>query len=327
MQRNAVRYRLSHACFARHDAVPSAEDSPCCRAGARRLRAQGIQRRATAMTLPELAEATGLSKSSVQRFTHTLWTLGYLRRSRQQEVLAGTLVAGTGHEVRADQSAGAGRQSVPSIRSTATARKPAAWPSPTAWTWCTWRFATHKEMFVNMPVGMRLPLYCTAAGAQCCRGWIRTWPTGCWSAATVDPIPPPRSPAWTPCWLSWSSRAGTAMHVPMASSTRATSPSAPPCWMPAASPGRGQCVGSIQPLVVRTGAGRVWSAGGRNRACHQRVAHLGTFLSLLRAGARRRLRATPISVRRSLISVRRTAGPRRRGGPPSGACAAYSILF
>ena len=25
-------------------------------------------------------------------------------------------------------------------------------------------FATHKEMFVNMPVGMRLPLYCTAAG-------------------------------------------------------------------------------------------------------------------------------------------------------------------
>ena len=82
------------------------------------------------------------------------------------------------------------------------------------------RFATHKEMFVNMPVGMRLPLYCTAAGARCCRGWIRTWPTGCWSAATVDPIPPPRSPAWTPCWLSWSSRAGTAMHVPMASSTR-----------------------------------------------------------------------------------------------------------
>ena len=65
------------------------------------------------MTLPELAEATGLSKSSVQRFTHTLWT--YLRRSRQQEVLAGTLVAGTGHEVRADQSAGAGRQSVPSF--------------------------------------------------------------------------------------------------------------------------------------------------------------------------------------------------------------------
>ena len=74
-------------------------------------------------------------------------------------------------------------------------------------------FATHKEMFVNMPVGMRLPLYCTAAGRAVLSRLDRTWPTGCWSAATVDPIPPPRSPAWTPCWLSWSSRAGTAMHV------------------------------------------------------------------------------------------------------------------
>ena len=57
------------------------------------------------------------------------------------------------------------------------------------------------------------------------------------------------------------------------------------------------CVGSIQPLVVRTGAGRVWSAGGRNRACHQRVAHLGTFYPFYEleppGGA---LRATPISV-------------------------------
>ena len=49
MQRNAVRYRLSHACFARHDAVPIRRGFSLvrCRAGARRLRAQGIQRRAT----------------------------------------------------------------------------------------------------------------------------------------------------------------------------------------------------------------------------------------------------------------------------------------
>ena len=37
-------------------------------------------------------------------------------------------------------------------------------PSPTADMVYVARFATHKEMFVNMPVGMRLPLYCTAAG-------------------------------------------------------------------------------------------------------------------------------------------------------------------
>nr|WP_236840711.1 helix-turn-helix domain-containing protein [Bordetella pertussis] len=34
-----------------------------------------------AMTLPELAEATGLTKSAAQRFAHTLWTLGYLRKN------------------------------------------------------------------------------------------------------------------------------------------------------------------------------------------------------------------------------------------------------
>ena len=149
------------------------------------------------------------------------------------------------------------------------------------------RFATHKEMFVNMPVGMRLPLYCTAAARAVLSRLDPDVATGCWSAATVDPIPPPRSPAWTPCWLSWSSRAGTAMHVPMASSTgrhhrqrrRAGCRRHP---LGAVN------VGSIQPLVVRTGAGRVWSAGGRNRACHQRVAHLGTFSSFLRAGASRR---------------------------------------
>ena len=61
---------------------PSAEDSPlfvaALASGVSVLRAFSEGR--PAMTLPELAEATGLSKSSVQRFTHTLWTLGYLRK-------------------------------------------------------------------------------------------------------------------------------------------------------------------------------------------------------------------------------------------------------
>ena len=59
-----------------------AEDSPLFIAALARgvsvLRAFSEGR--PAMTLPELAEATGLSKSSVQRFAHTLWTLGYLRK-------------------------------------------------------------------------------------------------------------------------------------------------------------------------------------------------------------------------------------------------------
>ena len=60
---------------------PSAEDSPLFVALARGVSVlRAFSEGRPAMTLPELAEATGLSKSSVQRFTHTLWTLGYLRR-------------------------------------------------------------------------------------------------------------------------------------------------------------------------------------------------------------------------------------------------------
>ena len=276
---------------------PSAEDSPLPVARARRLRAQGIQRRATG----DDAARTGGGHGPEQEFGAALHAyaldLGLPAQdpaSKKFSLGPWSLELGMKY-VQTSPLVLGGNPFLHSLNR--NCQETCSLAEPDGLTWCTARFATHKEMFVNMPVGMRLPLYCTAAGARCCRGWIRTWPTGCWSAATVDPIPPPRSPAWTPCWLSWSSRAGTAMHVPMASSTRATSPSAPPCWMPAASPGRGQCVGSIQPLVVRTGAGRVWSAGGRNRACHQRVAHLGTFLSLLRAGASGgALRATPISV-------------------------------
>ena len=59
MQRNAVRYRLSHACFARHDAVPIRRGFslvlPRWR-GVSVLRAFSEGR--PAMTLPELAEAT-----------------------------------------------------------------------------------------------------------------------------------------------------------------------------------------------------------------------------------------------------------------------------
>ncbi len=92
-----------------------------------------------AMTLPELAEATGLSKSSVQRFTHTLWTLGYLRKdpvSKKFSLGPWSLELGMKY-VQTSPLVLGGNPFLP--RSTATARKPAAWPSPTAWTWCTWR--------------------------------------------------------------------------------------------------------------------------------------------------------------------------------------------
>ena len=331
MQRNAVRYRLSHACFARHDAVPIRRGFSLvrCRAGARRLRAQGIQRRATG----DDAARTGGGHGPEQEFGAALhayaldlglpaqdpaskkfslgpWSLElgmkYVQTSplvlggnpflhslnRNCQETCSLAEPDGGHGVR-----GAFRHAQGNVREHAGRHAPAA---------------------VLHGGGARGAV---AAGSDVAHGLLERSDRRSHTAATITGMDALLAE------LEFARRHGYARSN--GEFYRATSPSAPPCWMPAASPGRGQCVGSIQPLVVRTGAGRVWSAGGRNRACHQRVAHLGTFLSLLRAGASRRraARHADIRGRRSLISVRRTAGPRRRGGPPSGACAAYSILF
>ena len=99
------------------------------------------------------------------------------------------------------------------------------------------RFATHKEMFVNMPVGMRLPLYCTAAGRavlsrldpDVAHGLLERSDRRSHTAATITGMDALLAE------LEFARRHGYARS--MASSTRATSPSAPPCWMPAASLG------------------------------------------------------------------------------------------
>ena len=195
---------------------PSAEDSPLFVAALARgvsvLRAFSEGR--PAMTLPELAEATGLSKSSVQRFTHTLWTLGYLRKdpaSKKFSLGPWSLELGMKY-VQTSPLVLGGNPFLHSLNRNCQETCSLAEPDGLDMVYVA-RFATHKEMFVNMPVGMRLPLYCTAAGRAVLSRLdpdVAHWLLG---AATVDPIPPPRSPAWTPCWLSWSSRAGTAMHV------------------------------------------------------------------------------------------------------------------
>ena len=175
------------------------------------------------------------------------------------------------------------------------------------------RFATHKEMFVNMPVGMRLPLYCTAAGRAVLSRLDPTWPTGCWSAATVDPIPPPRSPAWTPCWLSWSSRAGTAMHVQWRvlpgrhhrqrrrAGCRRHPLGAVNVSVPSSRWSFEQAQAVFGPQVVETAhAISVSRTLGRSYPFYELEPPGGAA------------RHADIRGRRSLISVRRTAGPRRR---------------
>jgi len=118
-----------------------------------------------AMTLPELAEATGLTKSAVQRFAHTLWTLGYLRKhpaSKKFSLAPLSLELGMRYTQTSTLVLG-GNPFLHSLNRTSQETCSLAEPDGTDMVYVA-RFATHKQMFVHMPVGMRLPLYCTAAG-------------------------------------------------------------------------------------------------------------------------------------------------------------------
>lgn len=117
------------------------------------------------MTLPELAEAAGLSKSSVQRFAHTLWTLGYLRKdpaSKKFSLAPWSLELGMKY-VQTSPLVLGGNPFLHTLNRNSQETCSLAEPDGLDMVYVA-RFATHKEMFVNMPVGMRLPLYCTAAG-------------------------------------------------------------------------------------------------------------------------------------------------------------------
>ncbi|WP_459615198.1 IclR family transcriptional regulator [Bordetella sp. 2513F-2] len=118
-----------------------------------------------AMTLPELAEATGLTKSAVQRFAHTLWTLGYLRKdpvNKKFSLAPLSLELGMRYAQTSPVVLG-GNPFLHSLNRTSQETCSLAEPDGTDMVYVA-RFATHKQMFVHMPVGMRLPLYCTAAG-------------------------------------------------------------------------------------------------------------------------------------------------------------------
>jgi IclR family transcriptional regulator, pca regulon regulatory protein len=127
------------------------------------LESFGGERRA--MNLSEIAEAVGMTKSSAQRCTHTLERLGYLRRDlrvRRWVLTPRALSMGhayltvhslieqvTTHLVDLNQASG---ESVSLSE-----------PYETDMVFIA-RFPSHKRFFIYMPVGRRLPMFCTAAG-------------------------------------------------------------------------------------------------------------------------------------------------------------------
>jgi IclR family transcriptional regulator, pca regulon regulatory protein len=117
------------------------------------------------LKLAEAAEVAGISKASAQRCIHTLEVLGYLRRDRRSTGwgltpralgIAHAYLSGyrlieqaTRHLVDLNQATG---ESVSLSE-----------PDGTEMVFVA-RLPSHKRFLVHMPVGTRLPMYCTASG-------------------------------------------------------------------------------------------------------------------------------------------------------------------
>jgi IclR family transcriptional regulator, pca regulon regulatory protein len=119
----------------------------------------------SSMKLAELAQAADISKSSAQRFAHTLVTLGYLRKDDASKAFSlAPRALETG--LRYLQTSALVKGANPYLHSLNRACKETcslAEPDGLDMVYVS-RFPAHKEMFVNMPVGMRIPMYCTASG-------------------------------------------------------------------------------------------------------------------------------------------------------------------
>ena len=131
----------------------------------------GGERRA--LSLAELAAGVGMTLSSAQRCVHTLVRLGFLRRDAGMKrwvltprplALAHAYLAGhalleqaTTHLIDLNQASG---ESVSMSEPQATDMIFIA------------RFPSLKRFYIHMPVGRRLPMYCTASG----RAYLSTLP-------------------------------------------------------------------------------------------------------------------------------------------------------
>jgi len=123
----------------------------------------GGERRA--LNLGEISIAVGMTKSSAQRCTHTLERLGYLKRDARVKrwvltprslSVAHAYLSGhplieqaTTHLIDLNQASG---ESVSLSE-----------PDETDMVFIA-RFPSHKRFFIHMPIGRRLPMYCTASG-------------------------------------------------------------------------------------------------------------------------------------------------------------------
>lgn len=160
----------------RSGTMTEAEDSPlyvtALAKGLSVLTAFGPSR--PAMNLLELAEATSLNKSTIQRSVFTLEAMGYLARdggSKRYRLTVKSLEIGTGYLQTAELIERANPFIQQLNRQTGeSCNLLEPWGTDMVY---VARFTSHKEMPIHVPIGQRLPMYCTAAG----RAYLSALPT------------------------------------------------------------------------------------------------------------------------------------------------------
>lgn len=117
------------------------------------------------MNLREIAEATGLTKSAVQRFTFTLETLGFLVKSptdKKYSLSPSCLDLGYGY-LQSNWLIDQANAYLADLNRKCEETVNLSVPDAADMIYVA-RFASHKHIAIHMPVGTRLPMFCTAAG-------------------------------------------------------------------------------------------------------------------------------------------------------------------
>jgi DNA-binding IclR family transcriptional regulator len=118
-----------------------------------------------AMSLAELAVATGLAKSSVQRAAFTLESLGYLRRAsdaRRYELTPRSCELGCRY-LETSRLVAASSPHLFDLNRRCGETVNLSEPDGTDMVFVA-RFPGHKSIAHHMPIGRRLPMFCTASG-------------------------------------------------------------------------------------------------------------------------------------------------------------------
>ncbi|HLI10362.1 MAG TPA: IclR family transcriptional regulator [Alphaproteobacteria bacterium] len=178
---------------------PTDDDSPLFNTslakGLAVLMAFGSERRS--MNLPEIGTIAGIGKSAAQRFTYTLERLGYLRKdpvTKRYSLTPKVLELGL-HYVHADALVEHANPYLLDLNIKCGETVNLSEPDGTDMVFVA-RFPGHKSIAVHMPLGRRLPMYCTASGraylsarpeAEMAEIIARSTPVAYTSSTTLDP--------------------------------------------------------------------------------------------------------------------------------------------